>query len=163
MVWFLIWKRKALSTLSAQEHWGEAFRPSLYAWGSLFLLLFFWLCKAQATPGPDPEWALTGDERERYLDNLSDHTTARRGGADDYTCSLCDVWEGKQQTIWNSRCRLQAELVWRVISLFSLHFYIFKLPVVKIQKAAEVKQKAPLSIKTHENSERRFCLILRYE
>lgn len=73
---------------------GGAFHHPVHNSGCLFLPV-----KAQATPGPDPEGERTGDERERYLDNLSDYSTVRHGGADDCTCSLCDVWEGKQQTI----------------------------------------------------------------
>lgn len=57
---------------------GGAFYHPVHNSGCLFL----------ATPGPDPEEKPTGDERERYLDNLSDHATVRHGGVDDCTSRL---------------------------------------------------------------------------
>lgn len=75
-------------------------------------------------------------------------------------CVMCGRESSRPSEILTVASRLS--LFDGLFLFFSLHFYIFKLPVVKIQKAAEVKQKAPLSIKTHENSEYRLCLILRY-
>lgn len=42
-------------------------------WSRRFFVLATLAC-------PDPEQVPTGDERKRYLDNLFDHTAARRGG-----------------------------------------------------------------------------------
>lgn len=88
--------RRTLKTWHSDYFWQLNMLQSCFAPHCAFLCVL--RRNPQVATCPDAEQVLTGDERKRYLDNLFDHTAARRGGG--WSCTHTHT-----QLVWRARVK----------------------------------------------------------